>query len=190
MNSCVIGAIVLESPVLRYDQDLAILSWYVEVPAIMDRDQPGQIKAIAFGQAAETINAIGLVPGTEAVIHGRVETKSEERPEGFNEVRARVVASSVIPIGATQPPATPPQAASRLQAAPTPQAAPPPPAQPVPQAAASPAPVAAGAPTDPPDYDNIPFARPLHSRSSVFGRWLDPWELGEYTPASDLLKPY
>ncbi|MGC9524989.1 MAG: single-stranded DNA-binding protein [Limnospira sp.] len=168
MNSCILMAEIVREPQLRYtaDNQLPIAEMLVQFTTSRPNDPPATLRVIGWGNLAQEISEKYHVSDA-VVIEGRLQMNVIERPEGFKEKRAELVAKRIYPLGAPQAsgshgseaPATPPsnvvplESRNRTTPAPQPSASdfdsgeshrPTAPSQPSPD------------PEDP-DYDPIPF---------------------------------
>lgn len=168
MNNCILMAEIVREPQLRYtaDNQLAIAEMLVQFTTSRPNDPPATLKVIGWATLAEEMNQKYHV-GDSVVIEGRLQMNVMERPEGFKEKRAELVARRIYPLGTLQEsgggsaemPATPPSnvvpLGSRNRTTPGPQTSGSdldPDASPRPTAPSQPSPD----PEDP-DYDPIPF---------------------------------
>jgi len=111
MNSCILMAEIVQEPQLRYTSDnLALAEMLVEFPSWRDTDPPCHLKVIGWGRFAEEIQG-RYHPGDRVVIEGRLSMNVVERPEGFKEKRAELVAKRIHSVGkeseVPSPPAKP-----------------------------------------------------------------------------------
>ncbi|MEB3882722.1 single-stranded DNA-binding protein [Lyngbya sp. CCY1209] len=168
MNNCILMAEIVREPQLRYtaDNQLPIAEMLIQFTTSRPNDPPATLRVIGWGNLAEEMNQKYHV-GDSVVIEGRLQMNVMERPEGFKEKRAELVARRIYPLGASpgtggedaELPATPPSnvvpLGSRNRTTPSPQTSgsdldadeshrPTAPSQPSPD------------PEDP-DYDPIPF---------------------------------
>lgn len=157
MNSCIIQAVVLEAPQLRYtsDNQTPIAEMLVQFPALRAEEPPDQLKVIGWGSLAQEIQSRCQV-GDPVILEGRLRMNSIPRPDGRSDKQAELNLARLHHLGdsgttplesappvvpSTKSPATPPKPVS-----------------------ASPA-VASGSPVSPPspleDFkpsdDDIPF---------------------------------
>lgn len=99
MNSCILMAQIVQEPQLRYTSDnLAITEMLVEFPGTRDNDPPSHLKTIAWGNLAEEVHQQFRV-GDRVAIEGRLSMSTIERPEGFKEKRAELVAQRIHHLG-------------------------------------------------------------------------------------------
>jgi len=189
MNSCVLMAKIVRDPELRSTQDqVSVSSMFVEFESTREGEAPGTLKVEGWGNLAEEMKNSYNV-GDSIVIEGRLSMNLLER-EGYKEKRATLVASKIYRVGnvgtnntnntftsvesnSTPAPTNSPENtsnvvdfASTLQTQPVTVSTP----TETPKSSTTPA-------DDHEDWDEIPFVRPVYSRTS-FG-WLlcDSWEL-------------
>lgn len=112
MNSCILMAQIIKEPELRFtpDNQTAIAEMLVQFPGFKAEDPPATLKVIGWGNLATEIQQ-SYHSGDRVVIEGRLNINTIERPEGFKEKRAELVASRIHPMGAnasfsTSPPAS------------------------------------------------------------------------------------
>jgi single-strand DNA-binding protein len=159
MNSCILMAEIIKNPELRYtpDNQMAVADMFVQfAPPLGNRpdDRHPTIEVVGWGNLATEMKE-NYKQGDKIAIEGRLEMNTIER-DGYKEKRARLVASRLYHVMATDAtaPATAPAAAPMSTATPS-----------APPAAAVSTPKAASAPRNEPppptfdgdDIDNIPF---------------------------------
>ncbi|NJL02317.1 MAG: single-stranded DNA-binding protein [Spirulinaceae cyanobacterium SM2_1_0] len=177
MNSCVLTAQVVEAPKLRYTQDnqTPVADMFVEFAGGREDDPPSRLRVVGWNNLATEIQEQCQV-GDRITIQGRLQMSTIDRPEGFKEKRAELVASRIYrQDGTTSAPATPAPAPDNV--VPLPSAsrsrednyedyaeAPPPKATKSKRKAKAPAPDTPPMPMPPPappvddaDLDDIPF---------------------------------
>jgi single-strand DNA-binding protein len=156
MNSCILMAEIIKNPELRYtpDNQMAVADMFVQfAPPLGNRpdDRHPTIEVVGWGNLATEMKE-NYKQGDKIAIEGRLEMNTIER-DGYKEKRARLVASRLYHVMATD--ATTPTAPPTSTATPS---------TPPPAAVAS-IPKAASAPRNEPppptfdgdDIDNIPF---------------------------------
>jgi single-strand DNA-binding protein len=176
MNSFILMAEIVQNPELRYTPDgqTAIAELMVQFPGLRDSDPMEVIKAVGWGNMAQTIQS-QYHQGDRVVIEGRLGMNTIERPDGVREKLAEVTIQNIYPLGPDTPLASPVAGSTASTQATTtvppytapaprpaaPVVAPPPvtpvatPAYPQPPAYTPPA---YNPPADPePNYDDIPF---------------------------------
>ncbi|MGB3205228.1 MAG: single-stranded DNA-binding protein [Crinalium sp.] len=96
MNSCVLMAEIIKDPELRYtpDNQTAIAEMLVQFPGMRTEDPPTTLKVVGWGNIAQEIQEQYHL-GDRIVIEGRLQMNTIERPEGFKEKRAELVASKI-----------------------------------------------------------------------------------------------
>lgn len=215
MNSCILMADIIQEPQLRYTSDnLEIAEMLVQFPSMRESDPPGTLKVIGWGRLARELQE-NYHLGDRVILEGRLGMRTIERREGFKEKKAELTVQRIhglgagvgnyIPSPAASTPSIPPPGNSPNNNAPlpipTPMANNPRPApQPAPQrdwnqpiptstnVEPSPAPFV---PKDEPDMDDIPFVRPVHSRTSWAHELCDSYEIeaNAYWEGMEQLKP-
>ncbi|BFM38967.1 single-stranded DNA-binding protein [Synechocystis sp. LKSZ1] len=97
MNSCVLMATVIRNPELRYTQDnqTPVTTLLVEFPGNRDDDPTSSLKVVGWGNLATEMQE-RYQEGDQLLIEGRLSMQMVERPEGFKEKRAELVASRVV----------------------------------------------------------------------------------------------
>lgn len=184
MNSCILMAQIVSNPELRSTQDnTSVSSMMVEFPSTREGEAPGKVQVEGWGNLAEEMkNAYSV--GDSIIIEGRLSMNLFEMPEGYKEKRAKLVASRIYPMGSLgdnssstsaveEPNFQPPTETSNVvDFASTLQT------QPVPTSTTTvTTETAAPKSDDNEDWDEIPFVRPVYSKTN-FGPWLcDSWEL-------------
>ncbi len=99
MNNCILMAQIIQEPQLRYTSDnLAIAEMLVEFPSYRESDPPAHLKVIGWGNFAQELHSNYRV-GDRVVIEGRLSMNTVERPEGFKEKRAELVAQRIHSLG-------------------------------------------------------------------------------------------
>ncbi len=100
MNSCVLMAQIIQAPELRYtsDNQTPIAQMLVEFPALKGDEPPATLKVVGWGNFAQEIKDMYSV-GDLVVIEGRLSMNTIDRPEGFKEKRAELVASRMYKLG-------------------------------------------------------------------------------------------
>ncbi|MCP2731340.1 single-stranded DNA-binding protein [Limnofasciculus baicalensis] len=100
MNSCVLMAQIIQAPELRYTSDTQtpIAQMLVEFPALKADEPPATLKVVGWGNFAQEIKDMYSV-GDLVAIEGRLSMNTIERPEGFKEKRAELVASRMYKLG-------------------------------------------------------------------------------------------
>ncbi len=180
MNSCVLMAEVVQDPELRYtpDNQTPIAEMWVQFSGLREEDPPAKIKVVGWGNLAQEIQERYHL-GDRVIIEGRLHMNTVDRPEGFKEKRAELTAQKVYLLGADTN-----LSISSTSSAPvatvTPEPAKAKPASRPAKAEATPAktpvktPAYSAPASDPVDYDEIPFVRPVEFRTAgVDGNLVD-----------------
>ena len=96
MNSCILMATVIGNPELRYTQEnqTAIAQMLVEFQGGKPEDPPSTLKVVGWGNLATEIQQSYTI-GDRIVIEGRLKMDTIDRPEGFKEKRAELVAGRI-----------------------------------------------------------------------------------------------
>ncbi len=95
MNSCILMAVIIQEPQLRYTQDeTAMAEMLVEFAATRAEDPPATLKVVGWGNLA-TEMAQGYHPGDRVILQGSLRMNTIDRPEGFKEKLAELVVSKI-----------------------------------------------------------------------------------------------
>ncbi|MBF2090184.1 MAG: single-stranded DNA-binding protein [Synechococcales cyanobacterium K44_A2020_017] len=173
MNNFILMAEIVKDPELRYTPDgqTAIAELVVQFPGLRDNDPMETIKAVGWGNLAQSIQA-QYHQGDRVVLEGRLGMNTVERPEGFKEKLAEMTIQRIYPLGAdtllttsiqtgsdtSSSSSAPPPAPRPVAAPPVAHTAPAPYAPPAAPPAPAYQPPAYQPPADPePNYDDIPF---------------------------------
>lgn len=182
MNSCILMAQIVSNPELRSTQDqTSVSTMIVEFESTREGDAPGTVQVEGWGNLAEDMKQ-SYSTGDQVIIEGRLSMNVIEQ-NGYKEKKAKLVASRIYAMGASsttapvyQAEAQPaPQPSNVIDFAPTP--------TPAPSYTPAPAPAPAPEPTPTPaegnneDWDEIPFVRPVYSRTNFGSQLCDSWEL-------------
>lgn len=166
MNSVLLQGTIAAQPELAYTQDGATqyTTFSLSFPGQKPEDPDGAIKAIAWGNLAQTVASYSF--GLELVLEGRVDIRKVER-EGYNENVPQFVANRVHLVSATTPMPAQTQSVAPAATQPAPAVAAAPAATPVtpvselaiPKAKATTKAAPKSAPEEEyePNYDDIPF---------------------------------
>lgn len=195
MNSCVLMAEIVSEPQLRSTQDnVDVAEMIVRFEGLRDEDPSSTIKVLGWGNLASDIKA-KYNQGDRVVIEGRLSMNTIDLPEGYKEKRAELVASRIFALTgysantATSAPNLSMDSTAGMAINPAPRVNPPvvssPTTQPspIPQTQeqqayqASPTPTETSASPDNADWDEIPFVRPVYSRTNFGSQLCDSWEL-------------
>ncbi|PSB04442.1 single-stranded DNA-binding protein [Merismopedia glauca] len=104
MNSCILMAEIIVAPERRYTQgDQVLTEMRVQFPGLRAEEPPMTLKVVGWGNVAEEIYE-KYHPGDRIIIEGRLRMNTIDRPEGFKEKRAELVASKIYPIEVSQNP--------------------------------------------------------------------------------------
>ena len=186
MNSCVLMAEISQAPELRYTQDgqMAIAEMTVQIAPLRAGDPTASLKVVAWGNLGQQVQEQFTV-GDHVLLEGRLSMNTIDRPEGYKEKVAEMTVSRVHPIGSAGMSlsgggsagfqAAPPPAPTAATLPTTPPPMPAPMAAPV--AAPTSAPPTAAPPAVEPNFDDIPFVRPVQSLNSAALDDLDPFEI-------------
>lgn len=100
MNSCVLMAKIIGTPELRYtaDNQTPVAEMLVEFAGARSDDPPLTLKVVGWGNLATEIQE-KYAEGEQIIVEGRLAMRSIERPEGFKEKRAELVASRIHSLG-------------------------------------------------------------------------------------------
>lgn len=144
MNSCILMAKVVQAPELRYTQDnqTPVTQMMVEFESDREGEPPAQLKVVGWGNLASEMQQI-YQEGDRLIIEGRLTMRSVDRPEGFKEKKAELVASRIYTAGEGELTSS----SSSPKSAPNTATAPPPP----------PEPAFAESASDAVNHDDIPF---------------------------------
>ena len=97
MNSCVLMAEIIKEPEVRYlsDNQLAKADIMVQFPnSVTKPDELAKLRVIVWGKLAEEIKN-KYQTGDRVIIEGRLNMELHDRPEGFKEKRAELIASKI-----------------------------------------------------------------------------------------------
>ena len=96
MNSCILMATVIGTPELRYTQEnqTPVTQMLVEFQGGKMGDPLSTLKVVGWGNLATEIQESYAI-GDRLVIEGRLKMETIERPEGFKEKRAELVAGRI-----------------------------------------------------------------------------------------------
>ena len=178
MNSCILMAQIVSDPELRSTQDnVSVASMMVEFESNREGDAPGKVQVEGWGNLAEEIKNT-YSAGEQIIIEGRLSMNLFEMPEGYKEKRAKLVASRIYSVGGST--SNGDRAMNTNNSSNVVDFAANSPSQPEPAhsddtiSTAEPA-----APTDTgnEDWDEIPFVRPVYSRTNFGSQICDSWEL-------------
>ena len=90
---------ITKDPELRYtaDAQLPVAEMIVEFPNIGVDNKPALLKVVAWRDLAQQVNE-KYHEGDYVIIEGGLNINTIERPEGFKEKRAELIASKIYPI--------------------------------------------------------------------------------------------
>ena len=99
MNSCVLMAQVVKGPELRYTQEnqTPLAQMLVQFSGQRPEDVPATLKVVGWGNLAGEMQE-NYLEGDRVIIQGRLSTNRIDRPEGFKETRAELIASRIYKI--------------------------------------------------------------------------------------------
>lgn len=177
MNSCILMAQIVSDPELRSTQDnTSVSTMMVEFESNREGEAPGKVQVEGWGKLAEEINQ-AYSSGDRIIVEGRLSMNLFEMPEGYKEKRAKIIASRIYPFGASGTASANRQSDNVVDFAPNPQPQP----QPAPAYADNPAtttePTTTSASGGNEDWDEIPFVRPIYSKTNFGHELCDSWEL-------------
>ncbi len=186
MNSCVLMAQIVSDPELRQTQDgTNVANMLVEFESARPEEPTSKLRVVGWGGLAEEISQ-QYKTGDRVIIDGRLSMNLVDMPEGYKEKRAELVISRIFPLGDSPSPATtvariPQETPSKVvnlepvrvaQAKPaSTKVAPASQVETTPEPASTP-----GNYTDE-QLDDIPFVRPVYSRTNFGSQLCDSWEL-------------
>ena len=174
MNSCILMAQIVSNPELRSTQDqTSVSTMMVEFESTREGEAPGKVQVEGWGNLAEEIkNSYGA--GDQIIIEGRLSMNLFEMPEGYKEKRAKLVASRIYPVGVSSSGGSSVrQSDNVVDFAPSPQPESIPDYNNTPTTTPEPTPASSGNE----DWDEIPFRRPVYSKTSFGSQLCDSWEL-------------
>ena len=95
MNSFILMAEIIQPPQLRYtNENKPVADMLVQFSGVRQDEQPATLRVVAWGNLAEEVNDT-CKQGDRLVIEGRLSMNTVERPEGFREKRAELVARKI-----------------------------------------------------------------------------------------------
>jgi single-strand DNA-binding protein len=96
MNSCILMAEIAQNPELRStpDNQMEIAEMFVQFVNGKPENPPALIKVVGWNNLAREIKE-KYRQGDRVVIEGRLEMSTIEKPEGYKEKRAQLVASRI-----------------------------------------------------------------------------------------------
>lgn len=181
MNSCILMAQIVSNPELRSTQDqTSVSTMIVEFESSREGDPPGTVQVEGWGNLAEEMKQ-SYSSGDQVIIEGRLSMNLIER-DGYKEKKAKLVASRIYSMGTS--PSSDTASSYTAESFPTQQPnnvvdfAPSPSPTPVydtPAPATEPAPTSTSGNNE--DWDEIPFLRPVYSRTNFGMQLFDSWEL-------------
>ena len=182
MNSCVLMVEIVGDAQMRQTQEgLSVTDVLVEFEGNRETDPPNQIKLVGWGSLAEEIKH-NYQKGDRIIVDGRLGMNLVEI-DGYKEKKAELVASRIYPFGSSgfssnpppkteaQPSLSAPERSPEVVSAPTPVAASPT----VTATVSRDTDVADDTPDG--DWDEIPFVRPVYSKTNYGSQLCDSWEL-------------
>jgi single-strand DNA-binding protein len=164
MNSCILMAEIAQNPELRStpDNQMEIAEMFVQFVNGKPENPPALIKVVGWNNLAREIKE-KYRQGDRVVIEGRLEMNTIDKPEGYKEKRAQLIASRIHAVdGSDMFGSSAPQPSGSMEPKTAPATAPPPASEPAPakarKAATVPEPFAEGASKaiDESDFE-IPF---------------------------------
>ncbi len=99
MNNCILSGKIVRRPELRYTQDnqTPYAQMVVEFDALRTEENPGTLKAVAWGNLAKEV-AQQYGENDRVIVEGRLSMIKFDRPEGFKETRAELVISHIYQV--------------------------------------------------------------------------------------------
>jgi single-strand DNA-binding protein len=96
MNSCILMAEIVQNPELRStsDNQMEIAEMFVQFVNSKPENPPALIKVVGWNNLAREIKE-KYRQGDRVVIEGRLEMNTIDKPEGYKEKRAQLVASRI-----------------------------------------------------------------------------------------------
>jgi single-strand DNA-binding protein len=96
MNSCILMAEIVQAPELRStsDNQMEIAEMFVQFTNGKPENPPALIKVVGWNNLAREIKE-KYRQGDRVIIEGRLEMSVTEKPEGYKEKRAQLVASRI-----------------------------------------------------------------------------------------------
>lgn len=96
MNQCILMAEIVQPPELRYTSDTQtpIAEMVVQFPGLRPEEPTATLKVVGWGNLAQEIQE-NYRQGDWVVIEGRLSMNTLDRPEGFKEKRAELVAQRI-----------------------------------------------------------------------------------------------
>jgi single-strand DNA-binding protein len=96
MNSCILMAEIVQAPELRStaDNQMEIAEMFVQFVNGKPENPPALIKVVGWNNLAREIKE-KYRQGDRVVIEGRLEMSTIDKPEGYKEKRAQLVASRI-----------------------------------------------------------------------------------------------
>ncbi len=184
MNNCILMATVISSPELRYtpENQTPVTQMLVEFQNGKPEDPPATLKVVGWGNLATEIQE-SYNEGDRVILEGRLNMQMIERPEGFKEKRAELVAarihrldggsvgSQVVRERVTVTASKEPQKVIQLESYKSTTKASVVEEEDDWPTSSAPAPALSEA-----DLDEIPFMRPVYAKNSMQFVLLDPWE--------------
>ncbi|MGB3507712.1 MAG: single-stranded DNA-binding protein [Microcoleaceae cyanobacterium] len=100
MNSCILMVRIIKQPELRYtaDAQLPVAEMMVEFSNPGIENKPAVLKVVAWRDLAQQVSQ-QYYEGNVIIVEGRLNMNTIERPEGFKEKRAELIASRIYPAG-------------------------------------------------------------------------------------------
>jgi single-strand DNA-binding protein len=96
MNSCILMAEIVQAPELRStsDNQMEIAEMFVQFTNGKPENPPALIKVVGWNNLAREIKE-KYRQGDRVIIEGRLEMSVTEKPEGYKEKRAQLIASRI-----------------------------------------------------------------------------------------------
>lgn len=105
MNNCILVAEILQDPQLRYTSDtqIEIAEMLVQFEGTREGEPPSHLKVVAWRNLALDVQK-RFRQGDLVAIEGSLSMNTIDRPEGFKEKRAELVAQRIYAWGSSEPP--------------------------------------------------------------------------------------
>ncbi len=188
MNNCVLMAQIISDPQLRQTQDgTNVANMLVEFESARPEDPTSKLRVVGWGGLAEEISQQYKI-GDRIIIDGRLSMNLIDMPEGYKEKRAELVVSRIYPLGnSSQSPSPttvssiPQEKASNVVNLEPVRVAPPKsttnPVVSSPSVETTPEPTSTPGNYTDEQLDDIPFMRPVYSKTNFGLQLCDSWEL-------------
>ena len=187
MNSCVLMAQIVSDPELRQTQDgTNVANMLVEFESSKPEEPTSKLRVVGWGSLAEEISQ-KYKTGDRVILDGRLSMNLLDMPEGYKEKRAELVVSKIFPLdtikqtvqstGVAPMTQEPSSKVVNLESAPVTQSKATRTTVAPPQVETNPEPVSTPGNYTDEQLDDIPFVRPVYSRTNFGSQLCDSWEL-------------